>query len=199
MARRARIAALTALAVAVCGSGYVIAHRIEPLLPAPGTSKCFAGAADAKPLAIGFPHLNNPKDVYVRSVTLKLSLEPGQEPYRDPTTGYRFDWRYDFDLLAETTDGGNFRSQGQCDWLGGALASIENTLFCFIDCDGGGIAISKMARPYGVSLDFAAGGWLRMSSCGDGGEILRARKETVSFEVPAALDQVCAEKLPPNP
>lgn len=175
------------------------ASRIEPLLPAAGQSRCFSGSFDTPvPLTFGF-HSERRTDVaHVTRFVLKLDRDPDQTPHRDPASGYSFDWRYDFRLLAETSDKGTFHTGGQCDWLEDAVAKFETGIYCFIDCDGGGVRVQRVAARSAVDVIWDSDGWLKMSSCGGGGDILRAGDATQTFRLRPAPDAECAAMPEPD-
>ncbi len=172
----------------------VLAGRIEPLLPGEAESRCFAGTFDGTTgLTFGIHSENRTDEVHVKRLLLRLDRQPSQEPHRDPAVAYHYDWRYDFRLIAETTDKGEFRSAGQCDWTDDAIARVEPALYCFIDCDGGGIKISRTPARSAIDMDWDADGWLRMSACGGGGEILRGGASTKTFRLATAPAEVCKD------
>lgn len=175
-------------------AGFVVAGRIEPLLPAEGASTCFQGSFDGSAgLTFGFPHEKRVEQAHPTHFRLRLDLEPGQEPHRDPLSPYQFDWRYDVRLSLETSDRGPFSSSAQCDWTQGVIAHIEPSLYCFIDCDGGGIELRRVPARGAVDMIWDASGWLRMSSCGGGGKILRGGTTTKTFRLSRAPDEVCKD------
>lgn len=190
MGRRIKYAAEALSAATVLAASYVVAGRIEPLLPAEGASTCFQGLFDGSAgLTFGFPHERRTEQAHFTHVLLRLEREPGQEPHRDPS--YSFDWRYDFHIFAESSDRGDFTSAAQCDWTDGAIGHVEPTLYCFIDCDGGGVELRRVPGRSAVDMIWDADGWLRMSSCGGGGEILRGGATTKTFRLEQVPIEVC--------
>jgi hypothetical protein len=195
MGRAQLIAGVLAAVVVTAGLGF--ASRIAPLLPGEGGSLCYTGRfAGDQVLTFGWPHEHRTDRTRVTGMTPRLDLPAGQTPHRDTTIGYRFDWRYEFTILAETADRGRFRAGGQCDWTQDAFSAVTWDLYCFIDCDGGGIGVSRVPGQRALSVSWDADGWLRMASCGDGGEILRGGDTTKSFTLAAADAATCAKDLP---
>jgi len=186
------------IAVLIAGfSGLAAVSRIAPLLPPEGESTCYTGRfAGDQALTFGWPQEHRKDQAHVTAMTLRLERPREQTPYRDGSTGYRFDWRYEFSLLAETSDRGEFRSGGECDWTDDALGAVEWNLYCFIDCDGGGIGVSRVPARGALTVSWESDSWLRMSSCGGGGEILRGGETTKSFTLQAADAATCAKDLP---
>lgn len=192
MFRRFKRLAFVFSVLSVLAVTYVVAGRIEPLLPAEGASSCFQGAFDGSAgLTFGFPHEKRTQEAHVTRLVLRLDREAGQEPHRDSQFSYNFDWRYDFRMTAETSDKGGFKSAGQCDWTDDAIAQVEPALYCFIDCDGGGIELKRVPARSALDMVWAADGWLRMSTCGGGGEILRGGATTKTFRLARAPDELC--------
>ena len=194
--RRGRILAGTLTAAIIATGALGVTARIEPLLPQEGASVCYAGEFGGdQSLTFGWPHEHRTDQARVTGLTLRLERPSGQTPHRDTGSGYNFDWRYAFSLLMETSDRGTFRAGGECDWSQGALAHVEWELYCFIDCDGGGIALSRLPGREALDVTWEKGGWLRMSGCGDGGAILRSGDGARSFPITRVVNRQCSEKL----
>lgn len=178
----------------VLAATYVVASRIEPLLPSEGGRTCFEGRFDGSAgLTFGFPHEKRTEEAHFTHVLLRLDLEPGQEPHRDPTFSYNFDWRYDLRLFAESSNRGDFSSAAQCDWIDDVVGHLEPSLYCFIDCDGGGVELRRAPGRSALDMIWNVDGWLRMSSCGGGGEILRGGATTKTFRLAQAPAEVCKD------
>jgi len=189
--------AAAAFATSALAATYVIVGRIAPLLPAEGARRCFQGDFDgATGLSFGFPHMNQPGQAHVTRLVLRLDREAGQEPHLGDTSIYTYDWRYDFRVAVETSNHGRFTAGGQCDWTNGVVARLTPGLGCFIDCDGGGFKLARARARSAVDMDWPADSWLRMSSCGGGGEILRGGATTKTFRLEAAPDDVCKDRPP---
>ena len=158
MSRSKRIAAAFATATAAAGIGAVASSRIAPLLPAEGSSVCFAGDFDGtQALIVGWPHQTR-GFVHVTRLALGLDHPRDQTPYPGRGSRYHFDWRYAFTLLMRTSEREDFRADGQCDWT---------QLSCFIDCDGGGVLLAR--RPAGQPCRFrgsrtTGSEWLRAAT-----------------------------------
>ena len=197
MKRRLKLVAVL-LASGLSGiAAFAVASRIETLLPPEGASRCFSGSYNGSTaLNFGFHSEKRTDEAHVTRLVLKLDRQSDQEPHRDPQSPYHFDWRYDFRLLAETSDQGSFHTGGQCDWLEDAVAHVQPAIYCFIDCDGGGIEVRRTPARQGVDVVWDADGWLKMSSCGGGGEILRAGANSKTFRLVSAADTACDE-IPP--
>lgn len=180
-------------------AAFATAHRIHPMLPPAGESRCFSGSFSSTPaLTFGFPHEHRTDVAHVKRFVLKLDRDPDQAPHHDSMTGYSFDWRYDFRLLAETSDKGTFHTGGQCDWLENMTSAIDTGIYCFIDCDGGGVSVQRVGGRPAIDLVWDSDGWLKMSWCGGGGEILRAGADTKTFRLRAAPAADCAAIPPPD-
>ena len=187
----AAVFAAGAVAVALTA---VAAGRIEPLLPEEGSNRCFAGSySGSTALTFGFHSEKRTEAAHVTRFVLRLGREPGQARRNGSMTRYHFDWRYDFRLIAETSDKGKFHSAGQCDWTEDAIAHVVQALYCFIDCDGGGITLERSPARSAIDMLWDADGWLRMSTCGGGGEILRGGTKTQIFRLDAAPGEVCKD------
>lgn len=194
MARHIKLLAALFAGISALAATYVVAGRIEPLLPAEGASTCFQGTYDGSTgLTFGFPHEKRTDVAHITKFVLRLDLEPGQEPLGADPSVYTYDWRYDFRLAAETSDKGDFKSAAQCDWTDGAISRVVPSLYCFIDCDGGGIELRRLPARNAIELVWSADGWLRMSACGGGGEILRGGATTKTFRLDRAPDEVCKD------
>ena len=167
--------------------------RIAPLLPAEGSSVCFAGNFDgAQALTVGWPHQTKGV-VHVTSLALRLDHPKNQTPHRDNSSGYYFDWRYEFTLLVKTGEGRDFLANGQCDWTNGSFNLVEWQISCFIDCDGGDITFTRFPVSRGLRTIWEPGHWLRMTACGEGSEILRAEEGVKSFVLEKAAQETCSQ------
>jgi hypothetical protein len=195
LSRWKRIAVAFAGTVAV-GVGIAVSSRIAPLLPAEGASVCYAGDFDgAQALTLGWPKQAK-GSVHVSKLALRLDYPKGQTPYSDNNVGYGFDWRYEFTLLVKTVEGRDFVAGGQCDWSKGIANLVEWELSCFIDCDGGGISFTRFPLSRGLTASWEPDRWLRMASCGDGGQILRAGARAESFALKRDASGDCSDFSP---
>jgi hypothetical protein len=149
---------------------------IAPLLPqAEGQSVCLTGSftdrvmdvedwskakleptknlsPDGKPYMRPVPSLM--KDMSVRSFTLQLVYDTREADY---------DWIHNFRLLAEVEGVGTMYAAGECPWYakdkiyGSDKQEIRgNTagLLCYIDCDGGGFGLERVAGASAMSMTF---------------------------------------------
>jgi hypothetical protein len=90
----------------------VASSRIAPLLPAEGSSVCFAGDFDGtQALIVGWPHQTR-GFVRVTRPALGLDHPRDQTPYPGRGSRHRFDWRYAFTLLMRTSEREDFRADG---------------------------------------------------------------------------------------
>jgi hypothetical protein len=181
------------VALAIPLAGLAVAYRIEPLLPPRGGIACFAGTFQtANTLSASRPGTNGSHPVAVRDLRLRLSLPESERPYRSP--GYSYDWRYGFVLIATLDDKRALRAAGACNWLDHPVSHLLPLLDCYIDCDGGGIDITRIAGGLGVHVNFDAGGWLRFSrGCGAGGGVILAGGGTArAFRLEGVPADQCA-------
>lgn len=132
----------------------------------------------------------------IASLTLRLIHDDRKADY---------DWIYNFILLAEMRDGSRkMFGAGECPWYAtpqtgsDGETSSPNTigLACYIDCDGGGMALRRVSGQSALELYFYGHGiGLRMSAgCGGGGSYRIGTGETdqeTAFRIEPAEDARC--------
>lgn len=182
--RFARGVSLLTVTIVALGCLYAALARIEPLLPPERGSACFTGKfAGELRLVRGRPHQERADEEPVVALQLRLDRRGDQEPHWDRAVGWGWDWQYDL-TLEVTTATRNYRGNGtQCNWSSNLLSHIVPDLGCYIDCDGGGISIRRVPGRAAMDVVWDIKSWLRMSSCGGGGEILRAGSSSKRFRI----------------
>jgi hypothetical protein len=154
---RMRFATLLFIALAAAAQAETVAPGEEGALkeilpPTPGEHICFARAYDAA-------HLKAHPKQTVSYIEFRLAY------YRhDPDANFPEGQRdYYFDLRAKRKGSADMASTG------GECNSREGTIFCGVDCDGGGVFLKK--GDAGVTLSFGDMRGISMSSeCGGGEE-----------------------------
>lgn len=188
-----RKAALSAAAIV---AGFALAlylWRIEPLLPARGGATCFAGDYDPpRAIDLSSPRRDSKRTAEIASLRLKISLSPDEKPYSDGKGG-GYDRRYTLHLDARLTSGERLTSASICEWSDGAIARIIPALFCYIECDGGGVSVFRKIGQNALSAWFEPGERLRTGQTCDGGAgvFMGAYKEW--RRLPAARVENCTE------
>ena len=182
--RLARGAAFLIGTFVASGCLYAALARIEPLLPPESGSACFAGTFTGElSLVRGFPHEKHANEKPVVAMQVRLDRRGDQEPHWDRAVGWGWDWQYDLSLVVTTPDR-NYRGSGaQCNWSSSLLSHIVPDLGCYIDCDGGGVAIRRVPGRAAIDVVWEHNSWLRMSACSGGGDILRAGNSSKTFRV----------------
>jgi hypothetical protein len=188
---------------------------IAPLLPqAEGQSVCLTGSftdrvmdvedwskakleptknlsPDGKPYMRPVPSLM--KDMSVRSFTLQLVYDTREADY---------DWIHNFRLLAEVEGVGTMYAAGECPWYakdkiyGSDKQEIRgNTagLLCYIDCDGGGFGLERVAGASAMSMTFDPRIGLKMKGGCGGGGIYRIKPVTsdITFRLQTTTAEAC--------
>lgn len=168
--------------------------RLSPLLPVRGGTACFAASYDpARPIDLSSPRGDNKSVGEVRTLKLRITFPPGEEPFRDERSGRGYDWRYDLRLDATLASGDRLSAGAYCEASEGFADRIMPALFCNIDCDGGAVTIWRKIGQSAVSVRFEAGERLRMSNgCGAAGAIfIGADQEARSLAAETASPQQC--------
>lgn len=169
--------------------------RIEPFLPVRGGATCFAGNYDPpRPIDLSSPRRDKKSTAEIKSLRLKISLSPDEKPYSDGRGG-GYDWRYTLHLDARLTNDERLTSASICEWSDGAVARIMPALFCYIDCDGGGVSVFRKAGQNALSVWFEPGERLRTGqTCdGGGGVFMGAETEWRRLPVEQTSPHFCAE------
>lgn len=219
--RTVRVALIAAVVVpAVAGLGYAgaaglyRASLIKPLLPGPGAFACFTATFDSAIVDVedwtkgrqvpsgktrpdGRPQLvtvfDREEGVAVSAMTLRLDYDNRKADY---------DWIYNFTLSAETGRG-RLTARGECPWYDrdyvetrfGSLPAGTFTLGCGIDCDGGGVDVTRVTGAQAVAVEFGRRIGLTMKKgCGGEGGRLRvyANARGQSLRLAAAPADACA-------
>lgn len=166
--------------------------RIEPFLPARDSATCFAADYDPPhPIDLSSPQRDKKSVGNIKSLRLKISLSPNERPYRNGMGG-GYDWRYTLYLDARLTNNERLTSASICEWSEGFVGHVIPALFCYIDCDGGGVSVFRKIGQNALSAWFEPGERLRTGqTCdGGGGVFIGAEKEWRRLPVQAAK---CAE------
>ncbi len=148
---------------------------------------------DGKPYMRPVPPIM--KDMSVRSFTLQLVYDTREADY---------DWIHNFRLLAEVEGVGTMYASGECPWYAKVKVrgpdkqeSTGNTtnIGCYIDCDGGGFDLERVAGAAALSMTFDPRFGLRMKGgCGGGG---RYRIKPVTSDITFRLQTASAEACKP--
>lgn len=182
-------AIFSALALAACF------WRISPFLPERGGATCFAADySPPRPVDLSSPRRDSKSISAVSAMRLKLHFPSGETPFRDAQSGRSYDWRYGMRLEARLADGGRLSSEATCEWSRSLIGRVAPVLSCYIDCDGGSVAVWRRFGANALSVRFEAGERLKTGgSCGEGGAVfMGAEAEARSFTMPP--QQPCAEK-----
>jgi hypothetical protein len=169
--------------------------RIGPLLPTRGGTTCFTADYDPpRPIDLSSPRRDKKSVAEIKSLRLKISLSPDEKPYSDGRGG-GYDWRYSLHLDTRLTSGERLTSASICEWRDGAIARIVPALFCYIDCDGGGVTVFRKIGQNALSVWFEPGERLRTGqTCdGGGGVFMGAETEWRRLEVEQTSPHFCAE------
>ncbi|TKW77429.1 MAG: hypothetical protein DI543_15775, partial [Bradyrhizobium icense] len=135
--------------------------RIEPFLPERGGATCFAAEYDPpRQIDLSSPRRDKKSVAEIKSMQLKISLSPNERPYRNGRGG-GYDRRYTLHLDAQLTSGEHLTSASICEWSEGAIGHIIPALFCYIDCDGGGVSVFRKIGQNALSAWFEPGERLR--------------------------------------
>lgn len=164
--------------------------RILPLLPLAATQPvCFSGTFQKRALNVedwskatlvptgqvspdGKPMQRrvfaNLGDVGITRFVLQLDYDSRKASY---------DWIYNFTLLGSFDGLGELQARGECPWYAKdfldpyySVAANTSSLGCYIDCDGGGLQLTRIAGSRALSLAFDPTFGLRMKrGCGGGG------------------------------
>lgn len=180
-----------AISVAAIFSALALAlllWRIEPLLPERGGATCFAADyTPPRPIDLSSPRRDRQSIGEVKSMRLKISLSPDEQPFRDARAGRRYDWRYSLRLDARLKDEEFLSTAAICEWSDGSIDRIMPALFCYIDCEGGSVSVFRKIGQSALSLRFEAGERLKTGgSCGEGLPLfIGAEREARSLPVSA--------------
>ena len=186
-----------------------------PLLPkSAGKTACFAGTFTGQVIDVedwsrtrtepsgtympdGRPYTRpvpaTTKDVPVRSFTLELTYDTRKSDY---------DWIYNFRLLAEADGIGTMYASGECPWYARdkvfgsdkrKITGSTSSLFCYIDCDGGGFDLERAPDAPAVVMSFDPRIGLRMKGGCGGGGIYRINPASagVRFRLQATSAEAC--------
>lgn len=133
------------------------------------------------------------KDRAVRSFTLQLVYDSRQADY---------DWVHNFRLLAEVEGVGAMFASGECPWYARdkiygpdkqQIAGSTTSLFCYIDCDGGGFDLERVVGAPALAMSFDPRIGLKMKGGCGGGGIYRIRPATadLAFRLQKAGPDTC--------
>jgi hypothetical protein len=133
------------------------------------------------------------RDRAIHSLTLELVYDERRADY---------DWIYDFRLAADVEGLGTLFAAGECPWYArdkmyGPHADkiTANTvdLGCYIDCDGGGFRLDRIARQPTLVLSFAPRLGLKMKGgCGGAGSYrIKPAHSEVAFRLARAGAEAC--------
>ena len=188
---------------------------IGPLLPqGEGQSVCLAGSfasqvmdvedwskskmeptkhlsPDGKPYMRPVPPVM--KSMAVRSFTLQLVYDTRTSDY---------DWIHNFRLLAEVEGVGTLYASGECPWYarkkydpGSDRTTTPNTtdLYCYIDCDGGGFDLGRIAGAPAAAMSFDPRFGLSMKGgCGGRGAYrIKPATSGIAFRLETASTEAC--------
>lgn len=144
--------------------------RIVP--PEDGARACFKRVYDAA-------HLAKHPDQKVEEIGFRMA-------YAGPETEAGPDGRhYAFRLEARR------RGEGRSISTGGECRETDGRIFCFVECDGGGIYLSPRAGR-SILLSFGDSEGIRMEGCGETDEALLPGRDDKSFR----LDRLPASQCP---
>lgn len=172
-----RKAAITAAAIVSVLALAIFSWRIEPLLPARGGTTCFAADYNPpRPVDLSSPRRDRKSTAEIASLRLRISFPADEIPFRDGSRGY--DWRYSLSLDAQLTDGRRLSSGAICEWSNELIGRSLPALWCYIDCDGGGVTVFRKIGQNALSAWFEPGERLRTGQSCDGGGGLFIGAET---------------------
>jgi hypothetical protein len=183
-----KVAITAAVTVAATFSALMLAlylWRIEPFLPERGGTTCFAANYDPpRPIDLSSPRRDERSVGEVSSMRVEIHFPPDEKPYRSGLGGY--DWRYSLRLDARLTGSERLTSAATCEWNDSFVGRIDPALSCYIDCDGGSVAVWRNIGRSALSVRFEAGERLRTGeNCsGSGGRVfIGAEQEARSLPV----------------
>ncbi|MGQ0681863.1 hypothetical protein [Bradyrhizobium sp.] len=180
-----------AIAAAAVFSALVLAiylWRIEALLPERGDATCFAADySPPRPIDLSSPRGDRRSVGEVSAMRLKISLSPGERPFRDDRSGRRYDWRYSLRLDAHLAGAERLSTSAICEWNDTFIDRILPALSCYIDCDGGSVTVLRRIGQNALSLRFEPGERLKTGgACGEGLPLfIGAEKEARSLPASA--------------
>jgi hypothetical protein len=133
------------------------------------------------------------KDTPIRSFTLQLIYDTREADY---------DWIHNFRLLAEVEGVGTLYASGECPWYARkkydrdtdrTIRPSTTSLFCYIDCDGGGFELDRVAGAPAVAMSFDPRIGLKMKGGCGGGGIYRIKPATseITFQLQTASAEAC--------
>lgn len=211
---------VTPRAVANSHSAEASSPLIKPMLPeSVGKAVCFSGTFSDRTLEL--EDWSRPESEPVRGLFQSgkpvmrpvPARKPGQRvtaltlslTYDDRKSDY--DWIYDFLLMATLDDGELVLfASGECPWYdkdqsldtGGIHPGNADKLGCYIDCDGGGMGVRRLAGTTSLDFRFWGDGFgLRMSAgCGGHGSYRLGTGEN-DDDVPFLLAPAEADKCAP--
>jgi len=169
--------------------------RISPFLPARGGATCFAADySPSRPVDLSSRRGDRRSVGEVSSMRLELILPPDEKPYRDERFGRRYDWRYSLRLDARLAGSERLSTSAICEWNDTFFDRLMPTLSCYIDCDGGSVAVWRIWARKGLSVRFEPGERLKTgASCGEGGAVfVGAEREARSLPVQLVSPKQCA-------
>jgi hypothetical protein len=148
-------------------------------------------APDGKPHMRPVPPVM--KDMAVRSFTLQLVYD---------TRAADYDWIHNFRLLAEVEGVGTLYASGECPWYAKdkawgwdkrRITGSTTNLGCYIDCDGGGFDLDRVAGAPAVAMSFDPRIGLKMKGGCGGGGIYRVKPTTsgITFRLQTASPEAC--------
>lgn len=187
--------------------------RVKPLLPGPGKFACFTGTYTGRTMDIAdwskeatepreyeapdgtrgvtkdFPR---EKNVPVHTFTLRLDYDSRKASY---------DWIFNFTLVARTGKTGLIYARGECPWhekvyidkdIDYRVEANTTHLYCGIDCDGGGMSLSRIPGSKALTISFDAMGLLMKKGCGGGGHFrVHANASGGDFRLEPAPASAC--------
>jgi hypothetical protein len=183
-----KVAITAGITAAVTFSALALAlylWRIEPFLPERGGTTCFAANYDPpRPIDLSSPRRDELSVGDVGSMRVEIYFPPAETPFRSELGGY--DWRYSLRLDAGLTNGDRLTSAATCEWSASFINRVDPALSCYIDCDGGSVAVWRNIGRSALSVRFEAGERLRTGeNCsGSGGRVfIGAEQEARSLPV----------------
>lgn len=195
--RHAAIGGITLAMLAGAAFAATALLSIAPLLPAQSGSVCYAAAFDgSSELRFGWGRKVDEGPAPVMAMRVRIEPPPPIEPpapdspfYGQPVHGYGF--IYQATIVADIKGRGRLSAPTQCNWAVDGLSAIVPDLYCGIDCDGGGVTLSRVPGRRGLRVTWDADRHLRMSSCGGGGAYVRAEGAARSFRLEPAPASAC--------
>ena len=131
------------------------------------------------------------KDQAIRSFTLQLVHDTRTADY---------DWIYNFRLLAQVEGVGTMFAAGECPWYAkdkvwnnSQITGNTTDLFCYIDCDGGGFDVERVAGAPALTITFDPRIGLKMKGGCGGGWLDRIKPATsgIFFRLQTASTKTC--------